>query len=65
MSDKKKLSVIVPCYNEKNTILIIIDKILKSKPINKATRGNLVVFFKEDVSKLEQLLQINLKYWKE
>ena len=35
MPDKKKLSVIVPCYNEKNTILIIIDKILKAKPINK------------------------------
>jgi hypothetical protein len=37
----------------------------ESKPINKETRENLVMFFKEDVSKLEQLLQINLKHWKE
>ena len=30
-----------------------------SKPINQETRENLVKFFMQDVSKLEQLLQIN------
>jgi hypothetical protein len=46
---------------------IFLESILKqtSNPINQATRDNLVVFFKEDVSKLEQLLRINLKHWKE
>ena len=46
---------------------IFLESILKqkSKPINKETRENLVMFFKEDVGKLEQLLQINLKHWKE
>ena len=46
---------------------IFLESILKqkSKPINQETRENLVMFFMEDVSKLEQLLQINLKHWKE
>ena len=46
---------------------IFLESILKqtSNPINQGTRDNLVVFFKEDVSKLEQLLRINLKHWKE
>ena len=46
---------------------IFLESILKqtSNPINQETRDNLVVFFKEDVSKLEQLLRINLKHWKE
>tara|TARA_B110000093_G_scaffold5295_1_gene5134 strand:+ start:1491 stop:2399 length:909 start_codon:yes stop_codon:yes gene_type:complete len=46
---------------------IFLESILKqtSNPINQGTRDNLVVFFKEDVSKLEKLLRINLKHWKE
>ena len=35
MSNNKKLSVIIPCYNEKNTILRIVEKINRAEPINK------------------------------
>jgi hypothetical protein len=48
-------------------VRIFLESILKqkSKPINQETRENLVMFFMQDISKLEQLLQINLKHWKE
>ena len=32
---KKKLSIIIPCYNEKKTIYKIVNKILKLKELNK------------------------------
>ena len=46
---------------------IFLESILKqeSNPINKETRENLVMFFKQDIRKLEKLLKINLKHWKE
>ena len=63
----KKLFRMAFSFSLRKKVRIFLESILKnnSKPINTATRENLVVFFKEDVSKLEQLLQINLKYWKE
>ena len=63
----KKLFRMVFSFSLRKKVRIFLESILKqkSKPINKETRDNLVMFFKEDVSKLEQLLQINLKHWKE
>jgi len=63
----KKLFRMVLSFSLRKKVRIFLESILKqkSKPINKETRDNLVMFFKEDVSKLEQLLQINLKHWKE
>ena len=63
----KKLFRMVFSFSLRKKVRIFLESILKqkSKPINKETRYNLVMFFKEDVSKLEQLLQINLKHWKE
>ena len=63
----KKLFRKVFSFSVRKKLRIFLESILKqkSKPINKETRENLVVFFKEDVGKLEQLLQINLKHWKE
>jgi hypothetical protein len=63
----KKLFRMVFSFSLRKKVRIFIESILKqkSKPINKETRENLVMFFKEDVSRLEQLLQINLKHWKE
>jgi hypothetical protein len=54
-------------FSVRKKVRIFLESILKqtSNPINQETRDNLVVFFKEDVSKLEQLLRINLKHWKE
>ena len=62
---KKLFRMILP-FLLRRKMRILLELILKkkSKPINKETRENLVMFFKEDVSKLEQLLQINLKHWK-
>ena len=37
----------------------------KAKPINQKTRENLLSFFKDDISKLEILLNTNLYHWKE
>ena len=37
----------------------------KAKPINPETKKELISFFKNDVEKLEQLLNVNLKNWKE
>ena len=34
-SMKKKLSVIIPCYNENNSIIALIEKVLRSEPLNK------------------------------
>ena len=63
----KKLFRMVVSFSLRKKVMIFIESILKqkSKPINKKIRDNLVIFFKEDISKLEQLLQINLKHWKE
>ena len=63
----KKLFRMVLSFSLRKKVRIFLESILKhnSKPINTETRENLVMFFKEDVSKLEQLLQINLKHWKE
>jgi hypothetical protein len=63
----KKVFRMIFSFSLRKKVRIFLESILKqkSKPITKETRENLVVFFKEDVSKLEQLLQINLKYWKE
>jgi len=63
----KKLFRMVFSFSLRKKARIFLESILKhdSKPINTETRANLVMFFKEDVSKLEQLLQINLKHWKE
>ena len=63
----RKLLRKVFSFSVRKKLRIFIESILKqkSKPINKETRENLVMFFKEDVSKLEQLLRINLKHWKE
>ena len=63
----KKLFRKVFSFSVRKKLRIFLESILKqkSKPINKETRENLVMFFKEDVGKLEQLLQINLKHWKE
>lgn len=63
----KKLFGMVFSFSLRKKARIFLESILKqkSKPINKKTRENLVMFFKQDVRKLEQLLQINLKHWKE
>jgi len=63
----KKLFRKVFSFSVRKKARIFLESILKqtSNPINQGTRDNLVVFFKEDVSKLEQLLRINLKHWKE
>ena len=63
----KKLFRMVFSFSLRKKARIFLESILKqkSKPINKKTRENLVMFFKQDVRKLEQLLQINLKHWKE
>ena len=63
----KKLFRKVFYFSIRKKVRIFLESILKqkSKPINQETRENLVMFFKEDVIKLEQLLQINLKHWKE
>jgi len=63
----KKLFRKVFSFSVRKKMRIFLESILKqkSKPINQETRENLIMFFKEDVSKLEQLLQINLKHWKE
>jgi len=37
----------------------------KAKPINPETKKELINFFKNDIEKLEQLLSVNLKHWKE
>ena len=37
----------------------------KAKPINQKTKENLLTFFKDDISKLEELLNTNLNHWKE
>ena len=63
----KKLFRMAFSFSLRKKVRIFLESILKqnSKPINSETRKNLVRFFKEDVSKLEQLLQISLKHWKE
>ena len=63
----KKLFRKVFSFSVRKKARIFLESILKqtSNPINQGTRDNLVVFFKEDVSKLEKLLRINLKHWKE
>ena len=37
----------------------------KAKPIDSETKKELIRFFKNDVEKLEQLLNVNLKHWRE
>ena len=63
----KKLCRKLFSFSLRKKVRIFLESILKqkSKPINKETRKNLVKFFMEDIGKLEQLLQINLKHWKE
>ena len=41
--DSFKLSIIVPCYNEKSTINIIIEKIIKSLNINKFANYEIII----------------------
>ena len=63
----KKVFRMIFSFSLRKKVRIFLESILKqnAKPINTKTRKNLVMFFKEDVSRLEQLLQINLKHWKE
>ena len=63
----KKVFRKVFSFSLRKKVRIFLESILKqkSKPINPETRENLVKFFMQDISKLEQLLQINLKHWKE
>lgn len=62
---KKKLSVIIPCYNEKKTIYRIINKILKLKKLNKeiiVVDDNSKDGSKEIIKKLEKKRLIKAIY---
>ena len=39
-----KLSIIIPCYNEENTIVEIINRIIEQKEINKENKSSVLVY---------------------
>jgi len=55
---KNKISVIIPCYNENNTILHVIDRVISAEPIDKEI---IIVDDCSDDGSREKLINIQLK----